>query len=685
MGSFIWHQLLKDVLQKMSTDPISERKEMIDICYKYYRNNKKELQNIQRFEKIYKPDDAIQWYTKDCFIYRLINKALRTENIEVLHTFRYFINGLSTCLMNNYELIKDSQADIWQVYRGIKQTSDEIQLLKRSIGNLISTNGFFSTTRHRPVAEIYAGIGSNIDKFESLLFEININIQTHKNCIFADISCYSQFGDEEEVLFDLGTVFEILSVDYNPIDKYWLCKMASTDRGLQIADEYLTLRRGEMANEKIDLVILFGELLYDMVEYKKSQKYFENLLSSRNTDPNVYMGIAHAQYIQGQNEEAIINYKHALTKCDPSEFLLTAKILRYLALLYKFSGQNEMSLNYVTDVLKLLESNELSNESNRIRADVATLLPQIYNFLGNGTKALEYADTALNIIKTLVPCPHLDLVEALTSSALAYRKAGDYNASLDRQTKALEIIKQVLPDNHQYLGVALNNIGKAYYKKCDYDNAIHYLAQSLEVYANVWPGYHQRRAIPLNHLGKCYYRLNDYNQALDYYLQAMEMLEKTVSSNHTDRAYTVKNIGEVYLDLLDFDKALTYFRHAMNIYKENTRDNSTQPDVAKCYYLIGRVYLKQNDSEHALELFLLTWNMWQSALIHNHPDLALCAESCGHAYLGRLDYGKALEYFSKALDIYEKGFTLNEAKITVIKNLIDDTKQKIHENNLNSL
>jgi hypothetical protein len=71
----------------------------------YYRGNKKELENIQQFEKTYTSNNAIQWYTKDCFICRLINKALRTEDIEVLHTFWYFISGLSACLMKDYELM----------------------------------------------------------------------------------------------------------------------------------------------------------------------------------------------------------------------------------------------------------------------------------------------------------------------------------------------------------------------------------------------------------------------------------------------------------------------------------------------------------------------------------------------------------------------------------------------------
>ncbi|CAF1133903.1 unnamed protein product [Didymodactylos carnosus] len=419
-GSFIWHQLLKDVLQRMPIDAIAGKREMLDICYKYYRDNKRELQNIQQFEKTYTSDDAIRWYTKDGFIYRLINKALRTEDIEVLHTFRYYINGLSACLGRDYELRKQRQTETLKLYRGITQTNDEIQRLQTSIGKLISTNGFFSTTKNKRVAEMYAGIGCNNFKYESLLFEIDIDMQTHTHCIFADVSCYSLFSDEQEVLFDLGTVFEIASVDYNSTDQYWICQMMSTNRGLQIAEEYLTLRKSEMTSEDVDLSVLFGHLLYDMGEYNKSQKYFENLFADRGNDANVYLGIGHAQYIRGEHQEAIKSYKRAYDVCDSSDFLLIAKLLNYLGFVHKHNREYDIAFNCLFDALNILDKNKSSDQSHRLRADIFKNISELYICVGKIIKALEYADGALNIIEKLVPCPHLDLIEALTSVALAY-------------------------------------------------------------------------------------------------------------------------------------------------------------------------------------------------------------------------------------------------------------------------
>jgi len=70
------------------------KQEIIDKCYSYYRRNQKEMENIAEFERDYTPDQAIKWYTRDSFIYKLINKALRTEDIDVWYIYIGFILGI---------------------------------------------------------------------------------------------------------------------------------------------------------------------------------------------------------------------------------------------------------------------------------------------------------------------------------------------------------------------------------------------------------------------------------------------------------------------------------------------------------------------------------------------------------------------------------------------------------------
>lgn len=165
-GSFVWFQLIKESVQRIHTDDekhsSTEKEEMLSACRAYYRGNAKEMRTIDEFELNYKPSEAIFWYTRDSIIYKLINKALRTEDVRALYVYRYFIVDLCACLTRDFEILRECPTTPipLKLYRGMIQPKREIQRLQESIGQLISMNSFFSTSRDRLVAEMYAGVGS---------------------------------------------------------------------------------------------------------------------------------------------------------------------------------------------------------------------------------------------------------------------------------------------------------------------------------------------------------------------------------------------------------------------------------------------------------------------------------------------------------------------------------------------
>jgi hypothetical protein len=130
------------------------KNDMIEQCKQYYRGNNEELRLIEEFERTYTKSDIIRWYTKQCFIYRLCNKALRTEDIELLYILNYYIHDLCKCLATEYESFKKRQENepIIKVYHGLKLTKNEIEKFYSNIGSLISTNGFLLTSQNYDLA-----------------------------------------------------------------------------------------------------------------------------------------------------------------------------------------------------------------------------------------------------------------------------------------------------------------------------------------------------------------------------------------------------------------------------------------------------------------------------------------------------------------------------------------------------
>lgn len=135
---------------------------------------------------------------------RFINKALRTEDVDVLYQFRFYIMDLSEQLEKKFQKLKETQKDILRLYRGLKLGKDEIEGVQQSIGNLISTNGYLSTSSERSVAYGFATKPAKRDNIVRALFEYQVDLNAVKKIVIADIREYSAFPEEAEVLVDIG-------------------------------------------------------------------------------------------------------------------------------------------------------------------------------------------------------------------------------------------------------------------------------------------------------------------------------------------------------------------------------------------------------------------------------------------------------------------------------------------------
>lgn len=139
---------------------------------------------------------------------RFINKALRTEDIDVLYHFRFYIIDLCKQLELQCNEMKSKQNEILKLYRGLKLGSTELESFQNNIGNLFSTNGYLSTSRLRSVAYEFVMKPTKRQDIVRVLFEYQIDFNSVKNIIVADIAQYSVFPDEAEVLVDIGESFE---------------------------------------------------------------------------------------------------------------------------------------------------------------------------------------------------------------------------------------------------------------------------------------------------------------------------------------------------------------------------------------------------------------------------------------------------------------------------------------------
>ena len=94
---------------------------MVNVCRWEYRDNSNELNVIKEFTENYTSDQAIHWYTRDSFLYRLLNKALRSQNIDIIFKFRLIIADVYKQLNELFE----AQYPIASVLSGVAWSTDD--------------------------------------------------------------------------------------------------------------------------------------------------------------------------------------------------------------------------------------------------------------------------------------------------------------------------------------------------------------------------------------------------------------------------------------------------------------------------------------------------------------------------------------------------------------------------------
>ncbi len=133
-------------------------------------------------------------------MYRLVNKALRVEDVELLYQFRFFIIDLCKQLKRGW--LHAQSIGLTEipstVYRGGKISVAEFNTLIPD--HLITTNGFLSTTRNIDVARLFTrNLLADDSNYRAVIFHITIP-ENLTSLVFADVDHKdTSFPDENEV------------------------------------------------------------------------------------------------------------------------------------------------------------------------------------------------------------------------------------------------------------------------------------------------------------------------------------------------------------------------------------------------------------------------------------------------------------------------------------------------------
>jgi tetratricopeptide (TPR) repeat protein len=592
-ASYLWFQLMFDVLKEMTISD-QAKNDMLRKCREYYSSSIVVLNSIRKFEVTYKPTDAVLWYAKQSFVYRIVNRALRTEDVEQLYTFRFFIVDLSRQLAMLHREQKGAMRHIVTVFRGLHLTFKECKNLENSRGKFISTNGFLSTSRDETVARLYANVStSGTHEKQSVMFKIMIETSQH-SIIFADIADLSPFPDDKEVLFDIGTTFAIDKVTYVEASRNWEVVLIATERGSILKSDYIKMSSHELLEENI--VFLFGKLLIDMGEFSKAYKYFVTLLlddqyKKLNLLPSIYYYIGLSLFHAGYLPRAFSYYLCAFreqnnlingSRVEANNMFIVkfARTLNGIGMLYSTERRFKEGLGCYIKALSLLESR--LDVNHPLIAACFTNIGIILRQVGYFDLSLIYHEKSLSTREQLYRFEHPDHVRTSINIALVLDDKGEHEKAIHLLQECRSSVERILPIDHPLTALIHLNIGTVYLNMKNIPSARLEFYRALAIFECVLPPLHLDTATTLANIGTVCEKQQELDTALRYHQRALHIRQLTSPRNHIHLAESYLTLGNIYHLDGQWELARQFCSDALAIYNQLEKTENILSNINAC-------------------------------------------------------------------------------------------------------
>ena len=185
---FTYCQLLKETM--LCKDEESDlKKDMLAFCRLHYADNEDELEQIDLFEKSFTETQTIEWCTRYCFVTKILTRAFRTQEIDLLFKMRYFIQ----CLHKQIQSMPLKEP--MTTFTALDLDQEEIRKLQDNLNGLLLFRSFLPTTFERPTSMEY----------RKVIFAIRLR----SNCA----TNVEQSHYKIDVLINIDTIFRIVSID----------------------------------------------------------------------------------------------------------------------------------------------------------------------------------------------------------------------------------------------------------------------------------------------------------------------------------------------------------------------------------------------------------------------------------------------------------------------------------------
>ncbi|CAF3673478.1 unnamed protein product, partial [Adineta steineri] len=313
--SFMYTQILKEILLTINFED-KHFEEFITYCREVFADDENELKNVNQLQTTYKNNIPIWWYTWDAFLYRMLNCAFKSMDIDIIIRIGFFINDLHRDIQRLHsQQFDDHQPDkTFTVYRGQGLSKEDFSEMIKTKGGLLSFNNFLSASKNPSTALEFVQQAATNPDLVGILFVMTIN-SSNSTTPFASVSDVSYFHKEDEVLFSMHTIFRIEDIkamdENNDLYQVNLTLTNDNDQNRRTLTDHI---RQETFPD-VEGWYRLGKLLIKMGQSSKAQEVYEVLLhqtTQESDKPSIYHQLGRIKDDQGEYQEALIYYKQSL-------------------------------------------------------------------------------------------------------------------------------------------------------------------------------------------------------------------------------------------------------------------------------------------------------------------------------------------------------------------------------------
>ncbi|CAF2096993.1 unnamed protein product [Rotaria magnacalcarata] len=480
---FTYCQLLKETIL-CHDDESDLRKDMLTFCRTHYAHNQDEVHEIDEYEKSFIDTHSIQWYTRYCFLTKILSRAFRTQEIDLLFKMRYFIQ----CLHKQIQSIAIKEPITTYAILYVEQ--EIIRNFQGNINGLVLFRSFLPATFERPTLMEY----QNKDTQRYLIFSIRLG----PDCA-ANIEQLRSSDCKIDVLINIDTVFRVVSIDEgeNEVHTVNLESVSLDDPHFQQLTE--SLRK----QIKASVVILqLTKLLAETDHYWEGDYLTESIYQDKSFegDGTLLAGLAAAHHLLGNVDDAKKDFEAAR---------------------YQF--------------FKSLRAFQLFLPYNH------SLLSSSYNNIGSMFYQDDHHECAVKFHEMALECqlkassPDMDAVATYSANIGAvYVDQKSYAAATKHLERAAMILEKMsMKDNPKRLISIFQKISNCFWRTDEPKQALEYYKKTLDLQLKLINPLPHPLSVTYYNLSTAYVRIGDYDEAVTCAEKSVEYL-RMISENHPE-------------------------------------------------------------------------------------------------------------------------------------------------------